>query len=70
MNALTAQEKRVISLLAQGLQHKEIADRLGVNTGTSKRHVANIHKKCGNPGNIVSMLRLFFVFVKRPGIGI
>jgi len=54
--ALTDQEKRVVVLLAEGLQHKEIADRLGCTKGTAKRHVSNIHEKCGNPGN---MLRLF-----------
>jgi FixJ family two-component response regulator len=58
---------RVITLLAEGLQHKEIADRLGCTKGTAKHHVSNIHEKCGNPGNIVSMLRLFYNFVRKPG---
>jgi LuxR family maltose regulon positive regulatory protein len=44
---LTARELEVLHLLAQGLNNREIADRLVVSVGTVKRHTGNIYGKLG-----------------------
>lgn len=42
---MTARERQVIELIAEGLSNKEIADRLHVATHTIKSHVHNILEK-------------------------
>ena len=42
---LTATEKTVLQLMAQGFSNDEIADRLGKKTGTVKFHTNNIFRK-------------------------
>ena len=43
--ALSPREVQVLTLVAQGLANKEIADRLGTAPGTVKMHVQNILEK-------------------------
>jgi len=43
--ALTPREVEVLTLVAQGLGNKEIADRLGTASGTVKMHIQNILSK-------------------------
>ncbi len=45
--ALTPREVEVLSLVANGLGNKDIADRLGTAAGTIKMHVQNILEKLG-----------------------
>jgi LuxR family maltose regulon positive regulatory protein len=45
VDALSRREEQVLSLLADRLSNKEIADRLNISTVTVKRHVANIFQK-------------------------
>jgi DNA-binding NarL/FixJ family response regulator len=42
---LSTREKEIIQLLATGLLYKEIADRLGLTTGTIKQHIHRIYEK-------------------------
>lgn len=42
---LTAREKELLQLLANGLMYKDIADRLTVSLDTVKKHCGNIYKK-------------------------
>ena len=48
--SITPREKDVLELLAQGLQNKEIADRLGIAVRTVKFHVGSLLGKL-NAGN-------------------
>jgi DNA-binding CsgD family transcriptional regulator len=45
--ALTAQEQRIASLVADGLSNKEIAGRLVVSTKTVEGHLRNVFEKLG-----------------------
>ena len=45
--ALTAREREVLALLAEGLPNKAIAARLGISDQTVKFHVASISSKLG-----------------------
>lgn len=47
--ALTAREREVLMLVAQGLTDAQIADRLVLSTHTVHRHVANARTKLGVP---------------------
>jgi DNA-binding NarL/FixJ family response regulator len=42
---LSKREYEVLELVAQGLQYKEIADRLHLSTETVKKHMRNIYQK-------------------------
>ncbi|MEA9414476.1 response regulator transcription factor [Flavobacterium sp. PL02] len=42
---LTATEKEVLELLAQGLLYKEIADKKNVTIDTIKKHIGNMYRK-------------------------
>lgn len=56
---LTAREKDVLSLLAEGLPNKAIADRLEISDQTVKFHVASITAKLG-ASNRTEAVRLAF----------
>lgn len=43
--ALSEREHSVLELLAQGLLYKEIAERMGITTGTVKQHIHRIYGK-------------------------
>ena len=47
---LTVREREVVSLLAQGLSNKEIAQRLGIAPDTAKFHVARVIDKLDATG--------------------
>jgi DNA-binding NarL/FixJ family response regulator len=44
---LTAREREVIGLLAQGLTNREIGTRMFVSESTAKFHVHNVMRKLG-----------------------
>ena len=49
-SALTARETQVMELVERGLRNKEIADALGICTGTVKIHLRHIFEKTGIHG--------------------
>ncbi len=49
-SALTARELQVMELVERGMKNKEIADALGIRTGTVKIHVKHIFEKTGIRG--------------------
>ena len=49
---LTARERDVLLILAEGASNKEIARRLGISVGTVKFHVAAIMEKLDATGRV------------------
>jgi DNA-binding CsgD family transcriptional regulator len=49
-NDLTAREREVIALLAEGISNKEIAARLGITIDTAKFHVGRVIDKLDATG--------------------
>ena len=47
---LSQRERQILTLLAERLSNKEIADKLHISTVTVKRHAANIYQKLGVHG--------------------
>jgi DNA-binding NarL/FixJ family response regulator len=45
ISVLSSRENEILHLLAQGLLYKEIADQLGISTGTVSQHIHNIYEK-------------------------
>ena len=44
---LTRRQQNIAEAVAQGLNNKEMADRMGITENTVKTHLANIYKKLG-----------------------
>jgi DNA-binding NarL/FixJ family response regulator len=42
---LSSRESQVLQLLSRGLLYKEIADELGISTGTVRQHIHKIYEK-------------------------
>ena len=58
---LTGREVEVVRLLAEGVEsNAEIAERLGIELGTAKVHMANIYRKAGRS----TKLSLILAFAK------
>jgi DNA-binding NarL/FixJ family response regulator len=53
--ALTAREREVLRLVAEGLRDREIAQRLVLSPHTVHRHVANIRTKLGRPSRAAAV---------------
>ncbi len=44
-DGLSTRETEILALLAEGLSNKEIAERVGISTGTVRTHLMHIFKK-------------------------
>ena len=49
VSRLTARQREVVALIAQGSTDKEIARTLGITTATAEKHVTNVLRKLGVP---------------------
>jgi len=49
---LTARERDVLDLVAEGLSNTEIADRLHIGVTTVKTHIASLMTKTGSPNRV------------------
>ena len=56
-SALTTRELQVMQLVERGMKNKEIADSLGIQTGTVKIHLKHIFEKTGVRGRYGLALR-------------
>ena len=52
---LTAREREVLSLLAEGCQQKVIAEKLGVSAETVKKHLKNSYRKLGSHNKLEAL---------------
>jgi DNA-binding CsgD family transcriptional regulator len=46
-NRLTAREREIVQLIAEGRSSKEVADALGISVKTAETHRANLMRKLG-----------------------
>jgi NarL family two-component system response regulator LiaR len=54
-NELTARERDVLSLMADGLNNQEIAQQLVLSLGTVKFHVSNVYQKLGVDSRVAAV---------------
>ena len=55
---LTAREREVLDLIAQGARDREIAGHLGLTENTVKKHVKNLLHKFGARNRVEAVARL------------
>jgi len=60
---LTPREREVVDLLADGLEYKQIADRLNISPNTVNNHLAHVREKLGVHSAIEAINKLY----PRPG---
>src|SRR4051794_16518789 len=53
---LTAREREIVRMIAEGLRNKAIAERLSISEGTVKIHLHNVYEKLGLDGRLELML--------------
>ena len=56
--SLTAQERRVLRLVATGLSNAEIAGQLVVAPSTVRKHLENVYRKLGVTSRMAAIARL------------
>lgn len=58
LSLLTAQERRILEFVAQGLSNREIGERLGIYEKTVKYHMTNVLKKLNVRNRVAAALVL------------
>ena len=53
---LTAREREIVRMIAEGLRNKAIAERLSISEGTVKIHLHHVYEKLGLDGRLELML--------------
>lgn len=53
---LSRREREILTMAAQGMNNKDIAERLGVAQNTIKTHLRSIYRKCGVPDRLQAVL--------------
>lgn len=57
MENFTEREMDVLHLLLQGLNNKQISDKLFISNHTTKAHVASIYKKLGVTNRVQAAIK-------------
>ena len=52
LGAITAREREIVRMVAQGHRNKSIGEALGISEGTVKIHLNNIYRKLGVDGRL------------------
>lgn len=55
---LTSRETEVITLLAKGLSHKNIASELLISPETVKKHVSHIYRKLNVKSKVQALIKI------------
>ena len=55
---LSPRERDVVDLRMQGLQVKEIANRLGISNSTTKTHLARVFSKVGCANSLELLIKM------------
>jgi len=68
LSALTARERSILQLIAEGGSNRSVAERLSVSTKTVEKHRANLMRKLGlrNAGELL-MLAVDTGMIEKPG---
>ena len=63
---LTPRERQVVELIAQGLSHQEVAERLGITRKVVSRHLANARDKYRVPNTIALLMMVYSKDTQKP----
>ena len=55
MSRLTDREAEIMNLVAEGLNNKEISEKLCISNHTTKAHVSSIYKKLGVKNRVLAV---------------